>query len=286
MAFASSILAPGAYVYMGRDTMEAEIGIIGGSGFYSLIEGSEKVEINTKYGKTSDSISVGTISGRKVAFIPRHGSRHVIPPHKVPYRANIEALSQLGVKRIIATNAVGSLVENYAPGDFVFFDQFMNMTHGRADSFYDEDQVAHVSPAEPYCSELRKIAGSISHSNGIKYHPDGTVVVINGPRFSTKAESKFFNGHGFQVINMTQYPEVMLAKEKAMCYLGIGIVTDYDSGLEGRSDIKPVNAEEVNRVFAKSIGTAKKLILDLVPKIPKERSCACKNALDGALIHV
>lgn len=264
--------------------MEAEIGIIGGSGFYSLLEDSEKVDVETAYGKPSDSISIGKVAGKRVAFIPRHGSKHAFPPHKVPYKANIEALYDLGVKRIIGTNAVGSLVEEYAPGDFVFFDQFVNMTHGRDDTFFHSSPVVHVSAADPYCPEMRKDAYSISHELGLKSHRDGTVVVINGPRFSSRAESRFFSSQGFHVINMTQYPEVMLAREKGICYLGIGIVTDYDAGLENRDDIKAVSAEEVGKVFAKGIGDAKRLVLDLIPRINDNRECGCAAALEGAVI--
>ncbi len=262
----------------------AEIGIIGGSGFYSLFDESESLYVETEYGRPSDLVTLGKIGSRSVAFLPRHGSRHILPPHKVPYRANIEALRSLGVDRIIASNAVGSLTEEYAPGDFVFFDQFINMTHGREESFFEGAPVSHVSAAEPYCSELLSLAANEAKSMRIKYHSNGTVVVINGPRFSTKAESRLFSSQGFHVINMTQYPEVMLARERGICYLGIGIVTDYDAGIEGRSDIKPVSAAEVNRVFAKSMETAKRLILDLILKIPKAHSCSCGDALEGAVI--
>lgn len=265
--------------------MEAEIGIIGGSGFYSLLEKVESIEIETEYGRPSDRITLGMIEGRQIAFLPRHGKRHVIPPHRVPYKANIEALSRLGVTRIIATNAVGSLREEYAPGDFVFFDQFVNMTQGRDDTFFHSQPVTHVSPAEPYCSELRKVVSGIANEMKVRHHDDGTVAVVNGPRFSTKAESRFFSRQGFQTINMTQYPEVMLAMERSMCYLGIGIVTDYDVGLEGRGEISAVNAEEVNRVFGRSVNTAKEMISKLIPSIPKERGCSCQSSMHGAVIN-
>src|SRR5271157_3483373 len=201
-------------------TQKAKIGIIGGSGFYSLLENPERADIDTPYGKPSDEISLGRISGKEVAFLPRHGGGHTIAPHKVPYRANIEALSRMGVERLIASGAVGSLVAEYEPGDFVFFDQFVNMSHGRDETFFDADRVAHISTAEPYCPELRKIAAEAADRLGMKYHDRGTVVIVNGPRFSTKAESRFFANQGFQLINMTQYPEISLAREKEMCYLG------------------------------------------------------------------
>ncbi len=264
--------------------MKAEIGIIGGSGFYSLMENPENVEIETEYGKPSDCVSVGEIGGKKVAFLPRHGRGHSIPPHKVPYRANIEALSKLGVRRIIATATVGSLKESYMPGDFVLFDQFMNMTHGREDTFYDGNTVAHVGMADPYCEDMRDTASKVLQEMKIKYHKKGTAVVINGPRFSSRAESRLFSSQGFETINMTQYPEAALAREKALCYLGIGLVTDYDAGLEGRGDIKPVSAGEIIKVFNENVHKAKLLLSELVPRISQERNCACSTALDGAVI--
>ncbi len=264
--------------------MSHKIGIIGGSGFYSLIENSELLQVETRYGKPSDNVSIGEINGVEVAFIPRHGINHTIPPHRVPYRANIAALESLNVSRIIATNAVGSLRSDYAPGDFVLFDQFINMTHGRHDTFFDEDTVAHVGMADPYCPDMRNIASGELSRLKIRYHETGSVVVINGPRFSSRAESRFFAKQGFDTINMTQYPESALAREKGICYLGIGLVTDYDVGLEGNPGIKPVNAQEINRVFGKSINQAKELVKSIVPLAAHELSCSCKNALDNSIV--
>ena len=265
--------------------MAAKIGIIGGSGFYSLLENPERASVETRYGKPSDEIALGRMSGKEVAFLPRHGGGHAFAPHKVPYRANIEALSRVGVERLITSSAVGSLVAEYEPGDFVLFDQLVNMSHGREDTFFDSDRVAHVSTAEPYCPELRKIAAEAAGDLGLKCHDRGTVVVVNGPRFSTKAESRFFAGQGFHVINMTQYPEMALAREKEMCYLGIGLVTDYDSGLAGRPDIRHVTFDEVNRIFASRTGDLKRLIPEIISRIPEERkSCKCGEALKGAFV--
>jgi 5'-methylthioadenosine phosphorylase len=266
--------------------LRSKIGVIGGSGLYSLLDDAKRVSIKTEYGRPSSDITIGNIEGVSVAFIARHGDRHTLPPHRVPYKANIEAFRRLGVERIISTNAVGSLVPRYKPGDFVFFDQFVNMTQGRDDTFFHTAPVTHVSSAEPYCSELTRIATEVSSGLNIKLHRSGTVVVINGPRFSSKAESKFFRNQGFHVINMTQYPEVMLARERRMCYFGIGIVTDYDVGLEGNKLIKPVSAEDVIRTFSKNIEKAKRLILKTVPRIPDKRSCGCANSLDGAVMSV
>ena len=264
--------------------MDAEIGIIGGSGFYSLLESPESIEVDTRYGKPSDRISIGRLGSFKVAFLPRHGGRHTLPPHKVPYKANIDALSQLGVERIISTASVGSLKKEFKPGDFVLFDQFFNMTHGRQDTFYDEDKVAHVGMADPYCSEMREIASDTLRELGISYHKNGTTVVVNGPRFSSKAESRFFSRQGFETINMTQYPEVALAREKSLCYLGIGIITDYDVGLEGEEGILPVSADEIISVFGKNVSKAKSLISEILPKLSSERKCKCKDSLEGAFI--
>lgn len=266
--------------------MEVEIGIIGGSGFYSLLENSETVEIPTEYGKPSDKVSIGRIGGRAIAFIPRHGGKHTIPPHLVPYRANIQALHSLGVKRIIATNATGSLNPDFKIGEIVIFDQFVNMTHGRKDTFFEDGEVAHVSTADPYCDELRAVASNAANKMGLKYKDKGSVLVINGPRFSTKAESRFFIKQGFDLINMTQYPEVTLAREKGMCYVGIGMVTDYDAGIIGEKNVKPVTHEEVVKTFAKNIDNVKGLITKIIDQTPKERGCSCAASLDSAIIRV
>lgn len=262
--------------------MEAEIGIIGGSGFYSMLENAEKIEVETDYGRPSGTISVGEIKGRKVAFLSRHGAKHSIPPHKVPFRANIEALHKIGVKQILVTSALGSLKLDYKPGDFVFFDQFVNMTHGREETFFDRDLVMHVSAADPYCPTLRRIGIDGAKKLGLRHHEKGTVVVVNGPRFSTRAESRFFGDQGFDVINMTQYPEMMLARERCICYLGIGIVTDYDVGLSGHPDVKPVSHSQVMSVFTNNIFKAKNLFVEIIENLPKERRCTCENALEGA----
>lgn len=264
--------------------MDSEIGIIGGSGLYSLLENAEEVSVDTKYGSPSDKISVGTLAGVNVAFLPRHAKKHTIPPHKVPYRANIEALRKLGVKRIIATNAVGSLKPEYKPGFIALFDQFVNATNGRPDTFFDEGEVVHISSAEPYCPQLRSIAFDVGLKAGIAMHQSGTVVVINGPRFSTKAESRTFAAQGHHMVNMTQYPEIVLARERQMCYLGIALITDYDAGLEERMDIKPVTNAEVVKIFGENVDKAKRIITDVVKSVPKDRTCSCSKSLEGAVM--
>ncbi|MDE1857320.1 MAG: S-methyl-5'-thioadenosine phosphorylase [Candidatus Micrarchaeota archaeon] len=264
--------------------MSAEIGIIGGSGFYSLLSDAETVEVETEYGAPSSPITVGDFNGRRVAFIARHGAKHTIPPHKVPYKANIAALDSLGVKRIVTTNAVGSLSPKYKPGDFALLDQFVNMTHGRDDTFFHSNPVVHISTADPYCHELRGVASRAFDKLHINAHKTATVVVVNGPRFSTKAESRFYSSMGFDLINMTQYPEVVLAKEKRMCYLGIAIVTDYDVGLEGQTDVEPVTFEQVSKIFGENMSRIKGIMGEIVSSTPKEQGCNCRNSLDGAVV--
>lgn len=259
----------------------AKIGIIGGSGLYSLLQNSKQISINTKYGKPSDKITIGFINNKKIAFIPRHKANHSIPPAQVPYLANIEAFNKLKIKRIIATNAVGSLNIKYKPGDFILFDQFINMTN-RKDTFFNESKVVHVSAADPYCNELREIALKIGKKMKLKIHDKANVVVINGPRFSTKAESRFFNMIGGDVINMTQYPENVLAKEKAVCYLGIGIVTDYDAGIY--ENTKPVSSQEINELFNKNIKKLKNFLITIINEVPEQRNCICRNSLDNAVM--
>ena len=261
----------------------AEIGVFGGSGFYQLLEKVEETAINTPYGAPSDKVAIGEISGRKVAFLPRHGHGHKHPAHAINYRANLWAMKLLGVKRIIAPSSVGSLQPHIKPGDFVICDQFIDRTSGRKDTFYDGPVSIHISTADPYCPELRELAVKAARDMEITVHPRGTVVVIQGPRFSTKAESRWFTKMGWDLVNMTQYPEVTLARELEICYLNISLVTDYDAGLEG-TDIEPVSADDVIRVFNQNNRKVRDLIFKLIPDIPAERSCPCATALKNAVI--
>jgi 5'-methylthioadenosine phosphorylase len=263
---------------------DAEIGVFGGSGFYSLLKDAEEVEVETPYGNPSDRAAIGKVGNRKVAFIPRHGKNHSIPPHKINYRANLWAMRELGVKRIIAPAAVGSLQPHVRPGDFVVCDQFVDRTTGRLDTYCEGKPVTHISCAEPYCPEMAKVAVETGKKLGVTVHPAGTVVVIQGPRFSSKAESRWFRNQEWEVINMTQYPEVVLARELEICYCNISLVTDYDVGLEGVPGIKPTTAAEVGAVFQKNNERVKQLVLDMVPKLPAERKCPCATALKGATI--
>ena len=257
----------------------AEIGVFGGSGFYSLLENAKSIKIETPYGPPSDLIAVGDVAGRKVAFLPRHGRLHQLPPHVIPYRANIWAMKKLGVTRIIGPNAVGSLQAEIRPGDFVVCDQFVDRTSGRKDTFYDGPVTTHVSSAEPYCPRMRALAVQIAREQGITVHDGGTCVVIQGPRFSSKAESLWFTNMGWSVVNMTQYPECILALEQEICYVNISLITDYDAGMEG---VPPVTNDEVVRVFNENNSRVKELIHRIIPRLPAQRACACATALEGA----
>lgn len=258
----------------------AEIGVFGGSGFYSLLENPVEVKVDTPYGAPSDSLMVGEIGGRAVAFLPRHGSKHTLPPHMINYRANVWAMKHLGVTRIIGPNACGSLQPHVRPGDFVICDQFVDRTWGRKDTFYDGPTTTHVSSADPYCPTMRQVAVDKARELGITVHEKGTVVVIQGPRFSTRAESKWFASQGWEVINMTQYPESYLARELEICYCNISIITDHDAGVEGLDE--PVTNEEVVRMFAASNQKVKDLLFAMIPTLPEERPCVCAKALEGA----
>lgn len=259
----------------------AGVGVFGGSGFYNFLR-SRQLAVRTPYGRPSAPVRISDIEGKRVAFLPRHGLKHQYPPHVVPYRANLYAFSKLGVERVIGPCAAGSLNLDFRPGDFVFCDQFVNYTSGRKDTFYDGPETTHISPAEPYCPELRKLGLEAAEELGLLSHSRGTVVVIQGPRFSTKAESIFFRAQGWGVINMTQYPEVVLARELAMCYLNISVITDYDTGLDGDPNVKPVSHEDVIRVFNENIVKLKDLIVRVVKTLPETRSCECGNSLKGA----
>jgi len=262
----------------------ADIGVFGGSGFYSLLEDPVEQTMNTPYGHTSDRVSIGEIAGRRVAFMPRHGVGHKVPAHRVNYRANVWAMWNLGVSRILGPCAAGSLQPTVRPGDFVVCDQFVDRTSARSDTFYDGPMSVHISSADPYCPELRPLAAEAARTVGIHVHDRGTVVVIQGPRFSTRAESRWFTTMGWEVINMTQYPEVVLARELEMCYLNISLITDYDVGLEGEGAIQPVTVEEVIRVFNENNEKLKQVLHSLIPTIPAQRGCGCGSALAGAII--
>jgi len=260
------------------------IGVIGGSGFYKFLQTKESTRSQTPYGRPSASLKIASVKGKRVAFLPRHGEHHEFPPHVVPYRANIHALRKLGVQRVFGPTAVGSLKPDVRPGDFVVSDQLVNFTNGRKDTFYDGPVTTHISSADPYCPELRAVLIDSAKDSGVRLHERGAVVVIQGPRFSTRAESKFFRSQGWDIINMTQYPEAILARELEMCYANISLVTDYDSGLEGDPNAKPVDNDEVIRVFNANLETLRGLLLKAIDLVPAKRSCDCGSALRNARI--
>jgi 5'-methylthioadenosine phosphorylase len=246
----------------------AEIGVFGGSGFYSLLEDVTEAKIDTPYGAPSDSFFLATVAGRRVAFLPRHGRRHTIPPHKVNYRANVWAMRSLGVKAVISPCAAGSLQRHVEPGHFVVSDQFVDRTSGRADTFFDGPIVSHVSSAEIYDPVLRGIALDVIREHDIPVHDGGTVVVIQGPRFSTRSESKWFSDAGWEVINMTQYPEAYLCRELGMAVVNIALITDYDAGvLEGT---EAVTAHDVLAVFEQNAERIRAVVLDMIGRFPAD----------------
>ncbi len=260
-----------------------KIGLIGGTGFYDFFLGKIKeIEVKTKFGKPSDKIIIGELFNKKIAFLPRHGKKHQYPPHKIPYRANIYALKQLGVERIIAPCAVGSLKQNIKPGDFVICDQFIDRTKKRQDTFFNGPQVAHIETAYSYCPQLRKIAIAQAKKLKFRFHQKGTVVVIEGPRFSTLSESLWFSKMQWDLVNMTQYPEVVLANELGICYLNISLVTDYDVGIYAKTKIKPVSVEQVLKTFKKNTEKLKKLISAIIKEIPEHKKCDCLKKAERA----
>lgn len=248
----------------------AEIGVFGGSGFYSLLENVREVKIDTPYGPPSDSLFLATVGSKRVAFLPRHGRFHTIPPHKINYRANVWAMRSVGVKAVISPCAAGSLQKDVMPGSFVVCDQFVDRTNGRADTFYDGPIVTHVSAAEIYHPLLRQLAIDTIKAHGIECHERGTVVVIQGPRFSTKSESKWFHDQGWEVINMTQYPEAYLCHELGMGVVNISLITDHDSGVHADTDA--VTAHDVLEVFKTNSERIKRVVLDLIQRIPDDLS--------------
>jgi 5'-methylthioadenosine phosphorylase len=257
--------------------VEAEIAVIGGSGFYRFLDDATETVVNTPFGNPSGPITVGRIGSRGVAFLPRHGPGHEVPPHRINGRANLWALRSLGVSRVIGPCASGSLRADVGPGDLVILDQLMDRTWGRDDTFLHGPVVEHVSFADPYCPELRGVlldaAGGWSTG---EVHDRGTVVVVQGPRFSTRAESRWYGAAGVDVINMTQYPEAYLARELGMCYAGVALVTDRDVGVEGDPSVEPVTMEAAMKVLAANVDQTRALLVAAIPRIPVDPGCSCR----------
>jgi 5'-methylthioadenosine phosphorylase len=259
-------------------TAVAELGVIGGSGLYALLDGAAEHEVATPYGPPSDRVTVAEVGGRRVAFLPRHGRDHRFPPHRIPYRANLWALRSLGVRQVLAPCAVGGLRHELGPGAFVVPDQLIDRTSGRVQTYFDDGAV-HVSFADPYCPRGRGTAVAAAARHGVTATDGGTMVVVEGPRFSTRAESRWFTAIGGAVVNMTGHPEAVLARELALCYTAVALVTDLDAGVEGG---QPVTHEEVFRVFGENTEVLRKVLLDAVAALPAERDdCPCAHALDG-----
>ncbi len=258
-----------------RVTQRAGVGVFGGSGFYSFLDDAHEVELETPWGPPSAPITLGRVGDVDVAFIPRHGRHHEHVPQSVPARANLWAMRALGVSRVIGPCTVGSLRAELPPGDFVVLDQLVDRTWGRAVTYFDRNTVFHLPFADPYCPQLAALAVAAGEKVGITMHRGGTVVVIPGPRFSTRAESRWYREQGWHVVNMTQFPESALAGELGMCYTGIALVTDYDSGVEDDPSVEPVTMEQIFAFFEANIDRVRSLLFELIPSIPSERDCRC-----------
>ncbi len=258
------------------------IGVFGGSGFYDFLDDPQRVAVDTPYGLPSAEFAVGSFEGVDVAFLPRHGVDHQFPAHRVPFRANAWAMKELGVDRVIAPCAAGSLQMHIKPGHFVVSDQLVDRTWGRTNTFFDGPETRHLGFADPYCSELRPLAIEACRSAEAETHDGGTVVVIQGPRFSTRAESADFARSGWDIINMTQAPEAQLIRELGLCYVNIAVVTDYDTGVQGK--IEPVTHAAVLEQFNTSLGTLRDALAVLIPPSAKTpRKCDCAGTAPDAI---
>ncbi|HVE64694.1 MAG TPA: S-methyl-5'-thioadenosine phosphorylase [Mycobacteriales bacterium] len=256
----------------------AEIGIFGGSGFYSLLDDATEHVVTTTYGAPSAPITLGHIAGRSVAFLPRHGRDHEHPPHRIPYRANLTAMHDLGVSQILAPCAAGSLQRGVRPGDFVVVDQLVDRTSGRAQTFHDTGAV-HVPFADPYCPRGRAAVLEAARAQGITAHDGGTMVVIEGPRFSTRAESRWYADQGWSVINMTGHPEAVLARELGLCYTSVALITDHDVGVDGAA---AVTMDEVFRVFADNNTRLRGLLGGVIGRLPTSATGCCTANASGS----
>ena len=256
----------------------ADIGVIGGSGFYEFVDAAEEVKVDTPFGPPSEQVTVGEVAGRRVAFLPRHGRDHRFPPHRIPYRANLWALRSLGVRQVIAPSAVGSLTASFGPGTLVVPDQLVDRTSGRAQTYFDQGGV-HVTFADPYCASGRERAIAAADQAGWTPVPSGTLVVIEGQRFSTRAESRWFAAQGWTLVGMTGHPEAVLARELALCYIPLALVTDLDAGIEAGEG---VTQAEVFKVFAANVARLRDLVAALIAELPAAQpDDACAHALDG-----
>ncbi len=262
---------------------QAKIGVIGGTGLYNIegLTDIEEVNIDTPFGKPSDTITIGRLEEVGIAFLPRHGRGHRISPTELPVRANIYALKSLGVEYIIAVSSAGSFKQEIKPGDLLIPDQLIDRTRSRVNTFFGEGIVAHIPFAEPFCPTLCQVLYESAKEAGASVHPRGTFVVMEGPAFSTRVESRLYRSWGADIIGMTALPEAKLAREAEICYAIIGCVTDYDSWME-RSE--PVTIDVILNVLRQNIDTAKKIIKLAVSRIPEKRNCGCATALETAIV--
>jgi 5'-methylthioadenosine phosphorylase len=262
---------------------QVSLAIIGGSGLYSMagLQQTREYKLDTPFGRPSAPIIVGTLEGLRVAFLARHGIGHHIMPSEVPYRANIYALKSLGVQRIVSISACGSLKEELAPGHIVIPDQIYDNTHGRSRSFFGEGLVAHVSVADPFCDDTSNQLEAAVRSAGGRVHRGATFITIEGPRFSTKAESSTYRSWGMSIIGMTAAPEAFLAREAEICYATMAHVTDYDVWHVSEA---PVTVEMVIQTLNKNTALAQQALRWLARNLRPERKCDCKHALSAALI--
>ncbi|GAA1585276.1 MULTISPECIES: S-methyl-5'-thioadenosine phosphorylase [Streptomyces] len=267
---------------------DAEIGVIGGSGFYSFLEDVTEVRVDTPYGAPSDSLFLGELAGRRVAFLPRHGRGHKVPPHRINYRANLWALRAAGVRQVLGPCAVGGLRAEYGPGTLLVPDQLVDRTKSRAQTFFDGEplpdgsvpNVVHTTFADPYCPAGRAVALASARGRGWEPVDGGTMVVVEGPRFSTRAESQWHAAMGWSVVGMTGHPEAVLARELGLCYTSMALVTDLDAGAETGEG---VSHTEVLRVFGENVGRLREVLFDAVAALPatEGRDCLCTHAHDG-----
>lgn len=257
-----------------------DIGVLGGSGLYSLLEQPMLVAMDTPFGDPSDEIGVGLLNGVEVAFVPRHGRGHTLGPTAINYRANLWALKKLGVSQVIASATGGSLQTYIRPGDLVVCDQFVDRTWGRPDTYHDQGpRVAHVAAGQPYCPRLRHLALELGQDAGLNLHERGTVVVVQGPRTSTHAESRWYSAQGWAVVNMTQYPEVILARELEMCYVTVVLITEFDVGLAGDSAIALFATPQ--KVLSQNVDKIKDMVGRMATRMAT-RSCACAESMKDA----